>query len=133
MNYRTLPNQELMEAVVRLLREVQSTPVYEYLDSSVSFPFIAFGSIEVEPDGSKDVNTYQVTMELEINSRQRSRREINDILTDLMTIFSRVHVDRYMDKFTIMAQEITNVVTEPREKVGYVGIMQLMFMIQEKE
>ncbi|TWH49595.1 DUF3168 domain-containing protein [Sporomusa sp. KB1] len=90
---RRVPINPLQTAIYNLLKEKQTTPVYDKLPKKQSFPYILISDYEYTLSGAKDTDICDITFELEIWTDYQGKTEVNEIVEDITYVLTAGKID----------------------------------------
>ena len=128
-----VPLLAIQKALVKRLRDGQTTPVFDDVANEARLPYISIGAINVKSDGSKDTAIYDVSIQLHLWSNYRGKKEINGMMDDVANVLSYAMLDTTEDNFKIINQEIDFFEAFAEDTLGYHGVITVVIKIQDME
>lgn len=125
-----LPISAFQNKLIAMLREKQTTPVYDSVPPNAAPPFITTGDCMTEPAGTKDLDITDVTFELNVWSKYPGHKEINEICEDVLTAYTSWPLDLRPEGFRVLSQDYKTAASLAMEDGTIVGKVTLAAKIQ---
>lgn len=134
MKVKRIPLLSFQKALYKNLSECQSTAVFDHIPTEqedVHLPYITLGAATIKPNGSKDKDIYDCSIQIHAWSEYEGRAEINNMMNDIANVLSLVPLDMGEDKFLTVNQEVTFFEAYEGEYEGYHGVVTFNTIIQD--
>lgn len=130
---RRVPFAALQTAIYNILKNYQSTPVYDYLSEDAKAPYIILGAFTCRDVSTKDIDITTTSVQIEIYSEYEGRKEINKIANDVATVLSAWPLNLEDGFKQYDNTQITMFEAYPGEEHGYNGAMTVEVKILNKQ
>jgi len=124
-----LPLNILQKKIYEILRDKQTTDVYDCVSSDATFPYIAFSDYEYEIDGSKTSAIFTITLEIEIWSDYAGKFVINGIAEDVIAVLTAWPVDLSVDGFNVLSKDVKSGAGRRQDELFY-GVVRFVAKVQ---
>lgn len=91
-----------------------SCDVVDYIDSSVTLPYVAIGDLDIEDSSTKDKSEINVTQYIHVYSDKKSKSEVLEILNKINLLLSNIS----SDKFQIYMSDNKQTITQESKTIG---------------
>lgn len=91
-----------------------SCDVVDYIDSSVTLPYVAIGDLDIEDSSTKDKSEINVTQYIHVYSDKKSKSEVLEILNKINLLLSNIS----SDKFQIYMSDNKQAITQESKTIG---------------
>lgn len=129
-----LPFDALSKGVYSLLTSRVSTPVYDAVPDSTTYPYIVIGDFSSALDETKTLVMHDVTTTIHVYSLGRGMKELVTVLESVLETLSNYEPDLSSDNFSILLGRYSLVETL-REYDGEViirhGIIRFRWRVQD--
>lgn len=129
---KRIPLTALQKEIYRLLTTYQTTPVYDDVTEGAELPYITFGAFTCKPNGAKQVDISDISIQLHIWSEYSGKMEVNEIAEDIIAVIGSYDIELEADSFEAMSQEYDMFEAFPEETTGYHGVITFVAKIQNK-
>lgn len=128
---KRIPLSALQTGLYSLLTTGQTTPVYDDVPSSASFPFITLGAFTCKQNGSKNVSIWDISQQIHIWSEYQGKKEVNGIANDVSTVLSAIKIDLSASRFNVLSQDVDFFEAFEEDEGGYHGVVTFVARIED--
>lgn len=129
---RRIPFMAYQKAVYNLLKNGQTTSVYDDVPSDGEKPYITLEHFTAKANGGKLEPITNVSLTLHVWSDYEGKSEVNGIIDDICTLYSCFDIDMSEDGFAVLSKDVDFVEVLPEEVTGYHGVVTVTATIQDK-
>lgn len=130
---RRIPLNVFQKAIYERLSSCQDVPVYDHVpQASTKLPYITFGSFTSKNSGSKVDDISDVTINIDIWSAQKGRKQVNEIANDIIMVLQAAPLE-LADGFRFMGGEVDFFEAFQDDEYGYHGVITFLAKIQNRE
>lgn len=127
---RHIPFNFVHKGVSDILKEKQTTNVYDQMTEESVLPCVTFGSFTWKRDGAKAIDISNTSTELHIWSSDMGKKEVEEICNDVAAVLTAWELEADGTGFKCLEQDIDMVEVYEAENAGFHGVITFIAKIQ---
>lgn len=130
---KRVPLNELTKAVYSRLTQHLDTPVYDDVPPTENPPYITVGLFTCKDTSTKVNDICDVSVNLDIWSDYRGKKEVNEIANDVITVMMAAPFGELANGFFVVGHDVDFFESFNEDDYGYHGALTFIFKVQNME
>lgn len=127
---KRIPNNALQKAMIALLKEKLTVPVYDFVNDTAKMPYVCLGAFTCRDISTKIEDMSHVTLQINIFSSYRGKYEINAIAEQIIKVLTSEQIDLAGEGFYTTMQAVNMYEAFPEDEYSYSGVVSFECEIQ---
>lgn len=128
---KDVPLVPLQQAVFKVIKEGQTTPVYGDVTEDAKLPYITIGSVTMKPEAVKNMVLWTATINIDVWADTNGKRKVNDVLNDVSALLSYYGSTLAVDGYKTISASIDVIEAFPEATTGYHGTLTSSFLLNK--
>ena len=128
---KDVPLVPLQQAVFKVIKEGQTTPVYGDVTEDAKLPYITIGSVTMKPEAVKNMVLWTATINIDVWADTNGKRKVNDVLNDVSALLSYYGPALAVDGYKTVSASIDVIEAFPEVTTGYHGTLTASFLLNK--
>lgn len=129
---KDVPLVPLQQAVFKVIKDGQTTPVYGDVSEDAKLPYITIGSVTMKPEAAKSMVLWNATINVDVWADTNGKRKVNDVLNDISALLSYYGPTLAVDGYKTISANIDVIEAFPEVTTGYHGTLTASFLLNKE-